>query len=102
MFANLRQKKGLQAKMVKLSHWDLISGTLLEMGVDINRGRQWDGTDEVMVVLGCYICKCNVGEGAENQNGKIEPLGLDFGRTIENGGGRSVGGGGAVAQMRWW
>ena len=42
---------------------------------------------EVMVVLGCYVRKCEVGEGAENQNGKMELLGLDFGRTIENGGG---------------
>jgi hypothetical protein len=40
----------------------------------------------VVVVVGCYVCKCEAGEGAEGPKSKIEPLGLDFRRTVRNGG----------------
>jgi hypothetical protein len=51
-------------------------------------GRSWcGGADEVMVVVGRCVRKCEAGEGAEGPKSEIEPLGLDFRRTIGNGGG---------------
>ena len=38
-------------------------------------------------MVGRHVHKHEVEEGAEGQNGVIEPLGLDFGRTVKNGSG---------------
>ena len=79
--------EGLRAKITKSSSCGSISGVLSEMGVDISGGRRWDGEDEGVVVMGHYVRKREAGEGAEGQNGEIEPLGLDFKGAIGNGGG---------------
>ena len=42
-------------------------------------------------MVGCYVGKCEVGEGTEGQYGKIKLLGLDFGGAIGNGGGDQCG-----------
>jgi len=57
------------------------------MGVENGGGRWCCGADEVVVVGGCCIHKCEVGEGAEGLKSEIEPLGLNFRHTIRNGGG---------------
>ena len=59
---------------------------LSEMGVESSGGRWCSGADEVMVVVRCCVCKCEVGEGAEGPKSEIEPLGLDFRRAVGNGG----------------
>ena len=61
-------------------------GVLSEMGVDSSRGRWCGCANEVVVVVGCCVCKCEAGEGAEGPKSEIEPLGLDFRRAIKNGG----------------
>ena len=38
-------------------------------------------------MVGRHVRKREVEEGAEGQNGVIEPLGLDFGRAVGNGSG---------------
>jgi hypothetical protein len=55
------------------------------MGVESSGGRWWGGADEVVVVVGRCIRKCEVGEGAEGPKPKIEPLGRDFRCTVRNG-----------------
>jgi hypothetical protein len=57
------------------------------MGVESSEGRWCCGADEVVVVGGCCIHKCEVGEGAEGLKSEIEPLGLNFRHAIRNGGG---------------
>jgi hypothetical protein len=42
-------------------------------------------------MVGRHVRKREVEEGAEGQNGVIEPLGLDFGRAVGNGGGERWG-----------
>jgi len=73
----------LRAKNPKPSHWGSISGTPSEMGVESGRGRWCSGADEVVVVVGRCVCKCEAGEGAEGQKYKIKPLGLDLGALSE-------------------
>ena len=48
------------------------------MGVESGGGRWCSGADEVVVVVGHYVSKCEAGEGAESPKSEIEPLGLDF------------------------
>ena len=84
---NVRQGKGAEAKNPKPSRWGSISGAPSEMGVDISGGRWCSRADKVVMMVRHCICKHNVGEGAKGQNGKIEPLGLNFGHTVGNGGG---------------
>ena len=55
------------------------------MGVESSGGRWCCGADEVVVVVGRCVRKCEAGEGAEGPKSKIEPLGLDFRRTVGNG-----------------
>ena len=57
------------------------------MGVESGRGRWCGGADEVVVVVGRCVRKCEAGEGAESPKSEIKPLRLDFGRAVENGGG---------------
>jgi hypothetical protein len=57
------------------------------MGVESGKERWCGGADEVLVVVGRCIRKCEAGEGAEGPKSEIEPLGLDFGRAVGNGGG---------------
>ena len=40
-------------------------GAPSEMGVESGRGRWFSGADEVVVVVGRYVCKCKAGEGAK-------------------------------------
>jgi hypothetical protein len=54
--------------------------------VESGGGRWCSGADEVIVVVGCCVCKCKVGEGAEGPKSEIKPLGLDFRCAIGNGG----------------
>jgi hypothetical protein len=75
-FTNAKREKGLRAEMAKS-----------EMGVEGGGGRRFGRANEVVVVEGRYIGKREAGEGAEGQNGEIEPLGLDFEGAIGNGGG---------------
>ena len=56
------------------------------MGVESCGGRWCGGADEVVVVVGRCVCKCEAGEGAEGQKSKIKPLRLNFRCTIGNGG----------------
>ena len=85
-FANVRWEKGLRDKMAKSSRWGSISGAPSEMGVDISGGRWCSCADKVVVMARRCIRKREAGEGAEGQNGEIEPLGLDFERAVGNGG----------------
>ena len=55
------------------------------MGVESGRGRWCSGANEVVVVVGHCVCKCEVGEGAEGQKYKIKPLGLNLGAPSEMG-----------------
>ena len=41
----------------------------------------------VVVVVGHCVHKCEVGEGAEGPKSEIEPLGLNLGHAVKNGGG---------------
>ena len=50
-------------------------------------GRWCSGADEVVVVVGSCVRKCEAGEGAEGPKSEIEPLGLNFRCTVRNGGG---------------
>src|ERR1700685_4499418 len=85
-FANTRWEKGLRDKMAKSSHWGSISGAPSEIGVDISGGRWCSRADKVVVMVRRCIRKREAGEGAEGQNGEIEPLGLDFKRAVGDGG----------------
>ena len=74
VFANARQEKGLRAKNLKSSRLGLISGVPSEVGVGRSGGRGYNGADEVVVVVvGCCVCKHEVGEGAESQKIESEP-----------------------------
>ena len=55
------------------------------MGVESSGGRWCGGADEVVVVVGRCVHKCEA-RGAEGPKFEIKPLGLDFRCAIKNGG----------------
>jgi len=69
------------------------------MGVESSGGRWCGGANEVVVVVGCCVCKCEAGEGAEGQKSEIEPLGLISGMPSEMG--MESGEGKWYVWMRW-
>jgi len=71
------------------------------MGVESGRGRWCSGADEVVVVVGRCVCKCEAGEGAEGQKYKIKPLGSIWAHC-QKWRWRAVRGGGTMVRMRWW
>ena len=68
-----------------------VSGVLMgtdggPMEGESGEGR-WCGSVDEVVVVGHCPRKREAGEGAEGQKTEIEPLGLDFGGAVGNGGG---------------
>ena len=63
----------MKAKIAKSNCWGSILSPPSEIGVEISEGRWCSGMDEVVVVVGHCICKCEVGEGAKGQKIETEP-----------------------------
>ena len=76
--------RGADGQNMKSSRLGSIAGTPSETGVEISGGRWWGGVDEVVVAVGCCVCKQEGGEQCEGQKSKIEPLGLNFGCAVGN------------------
>ena len=57
----------------------------LEMGVESGRGRWCGSANEVVVVVGHCVWKCEAREGTEGEKSEIEPQGLDLGVPSEIG-----------------
>ena len=83
MFANTRQERGLGAKNHEIEHNGSISGAPCKKEVEGNEGRWWGGMNEVVMVVGPRVCKCEVAEGAGCQNHKTEHNGSILGALCE-------------------
>jgi len=54
--------EGAEGQKYKIKPLGLDLGVPSEMGVESGEGRWHGGTDEVVVVVGCCVRKCEVGE----------------------------------------
>ena len=97
----MRGGRGAEGQKYKIKPLGLDLGALSEMEVESSEGRWHNGVDEVVVVVGHCIHKCEAGESVCAKKPKPSRHGLISGAPCETAK-EDGGGGGVVVCMRWW
>jgi len=90
------------AKSDEIERDGSISGAPCETTVEGDGGRWWDEVDDVVVVVGLCVRKCEAGGGAGRPNPTKPSAMARFRARRVKRRWRAMGGGGGMRWMRWW